>query len=207
MSLVEPGSDIQSGSDDVPSNPKKKRNTYLLAGGGVVVAALVFLYAKSKNKSAASSTTSVGTNSTTPTLVLPSSNQDATASSDYAALSGQIGNLANQLSQQQASGTPTPTTPTPTTPTPTTPSTPTPTTPSTPTGSYVAIGNGAAMGFINQGQQLYQSGAEANAWDLAHGTPGGQTLTDPNAYYGLSGPAALALQASGSPVYAYNPNG
>jgi hypothetical protein len=204
MSIVEPGSEIQSGSNPPAVDPKKKkRNTYLLAGGGILVAALVFLYAKSKNKNAAGAT-AVPSNSTTPTLVLPSSNQDATQSSDYAALSGQIGQLSNLLSKQNEVQPP---------PTGggggggTNPPVTTPTTPGTPTGSYVAVSPGAVAADIAAGQTLFQSGTEANAWDIAHGTPAGQTLTNPSAYYGLSAAAAQNLAASGNPVYVYNPNG
>lgn len=204
MSMVEPGSDIQSTGAPPATNPKKKRNMYLLAGGGVLVAAVVYLYAKKKSAaSSATTSTTAGTNSTTPTLVLPSSNQDATGSSDYAALSGQLGQLANQLSQQQSQ----PTTTTTATPTPT-PAATTPTQ-TTPTGSYVPVtgGAGAVAGDIAQGQTLYQSGTEANAFDLQYGTPAGQTLASPGSYYGLSAAAAQGLAAAGSPVYVYNPNG
>lgn len=213
MSMVEPGSDISSGSIDSgssgppPMDPKrKKQRTYVLIGGGVVVALVVYIYAKRKSASttAAASTTASGsgTNSTTPTLVLPSSNQDATLGSDFASLSAQLAALqaAQQGASQPGSGTGSGSgsgTGTTTTPTPTS---------NSPGYNYVAVTNPSAIAAdIASGQTLYQSSAEANAWDLANGTPAGQTLAAPGQYFGLSGPAATNLGASGQPVYVRQP--
>lgn len=165
----------------------------ILGGGGLAVLALIYLYAKRKS---ASSTASPQANSTTPTLVLPSSNQDATGSANYASLATGLGNLSNQLSQLQA-GQPTPTpTPSPS-PTPTPAPTPTPTPAAA--SQYIPLTQNALDYNLFHNNNFWQSGAEAINWDTSQGiTPTG---IDPNSYYQLSTPAANALWNSGQPVY------
>lgn len=114
MTMVEPGATLESpGTGDVtaPSSggggiqswsPGKK--ILILGGGSMGFLALIYLYARSKkNSSTTSSTTS--SNSTTPTLVLPTSNQDAVGGSDYASLTEGLNNLGNQVSQLQSTQT------------------------------------------------------------------------------------------------------
>ena len=63
-------------------------------------------------------------------------------------------------------------------------------------------GVGAVDNTYGAGGPLYQSSAEANAWDLANGIPVGQTLAEPGGYFALTQQAAENLAASGKPVYA-----
>jgi len=144
--LVSPGSDPNptpptSGGGFKSWPPRKKA---IVVGGSLVGLLVVYLYAKHKSASSATTATSTtGTNSTTPTLVLPTSTQDATSASNYSGLLTAIENLSNQVSQQQATQTPTPTpTPSPS-PTPTPVSTPAP----TPTPAPFNWGNLVGSGY------------------------------------------------------------
>lgn len=128
MSMVEPDSLSAGGTGDTPPpsggsggfqswSPAKKIG--ILGSGGIAVLGLIYLYAKHKSTSSASTSSTVsGGTGTTPTLVLPSSSQDAVGSSDYASLASGLGNLSNQVSTLSGSTT------APTTPTTTTTSTP-----------------------------------------------------------------------------------
>lgn len=124
--MVAPGTLTATGTGDTPApsgGPKgggiaswstgKKAAVF---GGGGLIALLIFIYLK-KGSSANAAATNQG-NGTTPTLVLPSSNQDVTSSTDYAGLTEGLNSLSNQVSQIKSSpGSPAPT-PAPTTPPP-----------------------------------------------------------------------------------------
>ncbi len=120
--LVSPGSDVGTGDVSSPSSGGSNGGAFagwspgkkiaILGGGGMLTLIAIYLYAKKKSASSVGSGTTANTNSTTPTLVLPSSNQDALGSTDFSGLSQGLGNLSNQVSQLNATSTPTPT-PTP----------------------------------------------------------------------------------------------
>ena len=180
--------------------------------GWIAVAVVgVIIYRKVSGSGSGSSSTS-GTTSASDQAALLNSQ----AAADYASLTTAGGSYSGPVGGAPTSITdPTTTTTTTSTGTDTgtssgggstTVATPGPTaaapTPGATPASYLALTSPAAIqGDINQGQTLYQSGTEAQAWDLANGTPAGQSLPDPNQYYALSGPAAVALGASGKPVY------
>lgn len=71
----------------------KNKKLAVVGGGGLAVALIVYLFAKSRS----SSSSSGSSNSTTPTLVLPSSNQDATDSTEYASLEEGLQGLDKQV--------------------------------------------------------------------------------------------------------------
>lgn len=204
--LVSPGSDV-SDEPPAPSNPSSGgggikswspgKKIGILGGGGVVFLMAVYLYAKHKSATASTSSTTSGSNSTTPTLVLPSSNQDALGSSNYAGLTAGLGSLANQVSALQTSQVPPPPPPPPPTPQPT--PTPTPTPAPTPAHQYAPLTQNALDYNLFHNQNFYQSGVEAINWDESQGIA--PTGIDPNAYYALSTGAANNLFSSGQPVY------
>lgn len=114
MSMVEPGSLTASGTGDTPEpsgGPKgggiaswsTGKKAAVFGGGGLLVL-LVFVYLKKGSSANAANQPSSGT---TPTLVLPSSNQDVTSSTDYASLTEGLNSLSNQVSQIK-SATPSP---------------------------------------------------------------------------------------------------
>lgn len=139
MSMVEPGSLASEGTGDITPEPSSsgggfkswpKRKQYLAIGGGVGGLVIVYLFAKSRKAkttaSSAQNTANTSASGTTPTLVLPSSNQDSVSGTNYSALSGGLDNLSNQVSQINSQGA-TPVTPpvsVPTQPKPTPVSTP-----------------------------------------------------------------------------------
>ena len=177
--------------------------------GWIAVAVVgIIIYRKVSGGGSSSSTS--GTTSASDQAAL----LNAQAAADYASLttaggsySGPVGGAPTSITDPTTSTTSTGATGgTVTAGTPPETTTPGPTasapTPGATPASYLALTSPAAIqGDINAGQTLYQSGTEAQAWDLANGTPAGQSLPDPNQYYALSGPAAVALGASGKPVY------
>jgi hypothetical protein len=179
--------------------------------GWIAVAVVgVIIYRKVSGSGSGSSSTSGTTSASDQAALL-----NAQAAADYASLTTAGGSYSGPVGGAPTSITDPTTTTTGDTgglvtegmlPPDTTATTPGPTaaapTPGATPASYLALTSPAAIqGDINQGQTLYQSGTEAQAWDLANGTPAGQSLPDPNQYYALSGPAAVALGASGKPVY------
>lgn len=114
--LVSPGTEVDDSSASGESSPDTSptsggfnswsKNKKMAAGGGVVAVGLVlYLYMKHKSSTAASTSAS----GTTPTLVLPSSNQDAQMSSAYAGLSNQLSQILAQTAPSGTTTTPTPT--------------------------------------------------------------------------------------------------
>ena len=74
-------------------------------------------------------------------------------------------------------------------------------TPGSVSPNYVALTSPQAVAAdLASGFPVYQSAQEAQAYDLAHGTPPGQQIPT-SGYFQLSGPAATGLAASGQPVY------
>lgn len=159
MSMVEPGADatISSGTGDTPdASPPPTGGKLMgmprkpaLVGLGIVGLVAVYLYIKSKNAAAtaASASTTGGVNSTTPTLVLPSSSQDAVNGADYASLQGGLNNLSNQVSSLAGAGTaPVPIVTPPATPAPTGTAPTTPTSSGAPPGLSPAVMSAASQG-------------------------------------------------------------
>lgn len=166
--------------------------TAVLGGSAAAVGALALYKRRHASAAAANGTASDGTTTGTAGGSYDSSDSDI-----YNSLEDQISTLSEQLSKVTAASTPKPTPkPAPKTPPKTAPA------PSTPKKSYVSLDDLAAVTADEKnGITLYQSGAEARAWDLKYGTPKGQTLPDPSQYYALSAAAATALENSGQKVY------
>lgn len=174
-------------------------------GGGAVAIGGYALYRKSKSASTAATTTATSADGTTATVPSDAGSAYDSSSADvYNSLEGQLGQLQSQLAGITATSTPTPITgqqspgpaPVKTSPAPKT----TPAQAAQP--AYAALTSAAAVNSdITNGIKLYQSGTEADAWDLANGTPKGQSLVAASGYYQLSPAAAKALASTGGKVY------
>ena len=119
--MVDPGTPLTSeGTGDVgasspgPSGggfktwPTQKKA--LAIGGGIGGLVIVYLFAKSRKASTAAAANTTNSSATTPTLVMPSSNQDSVSGSNYAALEGGLNGLSNQVSQLSSQESTEPTT-------------------------------------------------------------------------------------------------
>jgi hypothetical protein len=115
--LVSPGTEVDDSSASGGSPPdtstpasggfntwSKNKKMAVLGGGGIAVGLVFYLLTKKK-----ASTSTTASSGTTPTLVLPSSNQDAQMSSAYAGLSNQLSQLLAQQQPGNPVAAPTPT--------------------------------------------------------------------------------------------------